>query len=70
LAIAWALAKQSFVIPVVGARTRAQLAESLGTLEVKLTAEEIAAIEAAVPAEAVAGTRYEAMQMRSLDSEK
>jgi aryl-alcohol dehydrogenase-like predicted oxidoreductase len=70
LAIAWALAKQSFVIPVVGARTRAQLAESLGTLEVKLTAEEIAAIEAAVPAEAVAGTRYEAMQMRNLDSEK
>ena len=70
MAIAWALTKQSFVIPVVGARTRAQLAESLGALEVKLTAGEIATIEAAVPAEGVAGTRYEAMQMRNLDSEK
>jgi aryl-alcohol dehydrogenase-like predicted oxidoreductase len=70
LAIAWALAKQSFVVPVIGARTRAQLAESLGALDVKLTADEIAAIEAAVPAEAAAGTRYDAMQMRNLDSEK
>jgi aryl-alcohol dehydrogenase-like predicted oxidoreductase len=70
LAIAWALAKQSFIIPVIGARTRAQLAESLGALEVKLTADEIAALEAAVPAEAVAGTRYDATQMRMLDSEK
>jgi aryl-alcohol dehydrogenase-like predicted oxidoreductase len=70
LAIAWVLAKQTFVVPVVGARTRSQLTESLSALEVKLNAEEIAAIEASVPAEAVAGTRYEAMQMRNLDSEK
>jgi aryl-alcohol dehydrogenase-like predicted oxidoreductase len=32
LAIAWVLAKGSFIVPVVGARTRAQLAESLGAL--------------------------------------
>jgi aryl-alcohol dehydrogenase-like predicted oxidoreductase len=70
LAIAWALAKRSFVVPVIGARTRAQLAESLVALEVKLTAQEIAEIEAAVPAEAVAGTRYDEGQMRMLDSEK
>ena len=70
LAIAWALAKQSSLVPVVGARTRVQLAESLGALAVKLTAEEIAALEAAVPAEAVAGTRYGADQMRVLDSER
>jgi hypothetical protein len=37
---------------------------------VKLTAEEISALEAAVPADAVAGTRYDAAQMRVLDSEK
>ncbi|MGB8262186.1 MAG: aldo/keto reductase [Terracidiphilus sp.] len=70
LAIAWALAKVEFVVPVVGARTRAQLAESLGALNIALTAEEIAALEAAVPAEAVAGTRYDASQMRVLDSER
>jgi aryl-alcohol dehydrogenase-like predicted oxidoreductase len=70
LAVAWALAKSPSIVPVIGARTRAQLAESLGALNVNLTAEEIAAIEAAVPAEAVAGARYDSGQMKSLDSEK
>jgi len=70
LAVAWALAKGDSIVPVMGARTRTQLAESLGALEVKLTAEEIAAVEAAIPADAVAGTRYDPGQMRVLDSEK
>jgi aryl-alcohol dehydrogenase-like predicted oxidoreductase len=70
LAIAWALNKQGFVVPVIGARKRAQLMESLGALEVRLTQEEIAALETLIPADAVAGTRYDAMQMRMLDSEK
>jgi aryl-alcohol dehydrogenase-like predicted oxidoreductase len=69
LAIAWALHKKNFVIPVIGARRRTQLAESLAALEVKLSSEEISALEARVPAEAVAGTRYDANGMRSLDSE-
>jgi len=56
LAIAWVLAKGPSLVPVVGSRTRAQIAEALGALNVKLTADEIAELEAAVPAEAVAGT--------------
>jgi aryl-alcohol dehydrogenase-like predicted oxidoreductase len=70
LALAWVLAKGSSIIPVMGARKRTQLAESVAALEVKLSTEEIAQIEAAVPQEAVAGTRYDAHQMRMLDSEK
>jgi aryl-alcohol dehydrogenase-like predicted oxidoreductase len=70
LAIAWALAKRPSIIPVIGARTRAQLSESLAALEVTLTSGEIAAVEAAVPADAVAGTRYDPHQMQMLDSEK
>jgi aryl-alcohol dehydrogenase-like predicted oxidoreductase len=70
LAIAWVLAKGPTIVPLIGARTRAQLAESLAALEVKLSPEEIASIEAAVPPEAVAGTRYDEHQMRMLDSEK
>ena len=70
LAIAWALHKKNFVIPVIGARRRTQLAESLAALEVKLSSEEISALEARIPAEAVAGTRYDANGMRSLDSER
>lgn len=70
LAIAWVLAKGDFIIPVMGARTRAQLSESLAALEVKLSPTEIADIEAAIPPEAVAGTRYDEHQMTVLDSEK
>jgi|SRR5215831_335842 len=70
LAIAWALAKNPAIIPLIGSRTRAQLGESLGALEIALTPEEIAAIETAVPADSAAGTRYDAHQMQVLDSEK
>lgn len=70
LAIAWVMAKNPSIVPVMGARTRAQLAETLGALNVNLSTDEITALEAAVPAAAVAGTRYDPNQMRALDSEK
>ncbi len=70
LAIAWVLARGSSIIPVIGARKRSQLTESLGAINVDLTPDEVAAIQATVPAEAVAGTRYDSNQMRMLDSEK
>jgi aryl-alcohol dehydrogenase-like predicted oxidoreductase len=70
LAIAWALAKGGFIVPVIGARKRSQLEESLGALGVVLTPDEVRAIEEAVPAEDVAGTRYDAHGMAMLDSER
>lgn len=70
LCIAWALAKGEHVVPLVGARTRAQLSDALGALDVGLTPDEVAQIEAAVPADAAAGSRYAEAQMRMLDSER
>jgi aryl-alcohol dehydrogenase-like predicted oxidoreductase len=70
LAIAWALAKGAHIVPLIGARTRPQLAESLGALQVTLTPAEVDRIEAALPPTAVAGTRYDEHQMRVLDSER
>jgi aryl-alcohol dehydrogenase-like predicted oxidoreductase len=70
LAIAWVLAKGAAIVPLIGARTRAQLAESLGALQLTLTPTEIARIEDAIPETAVAGTRYDEHQMRILDSER
>jgi aryl-alcohol dehydrogenase-like predicted oxidoreductase len=70
LAIAWVLAQSPSIVPVIGARTRPQLAESLGTLALALSAADLAQIEAALPAEAIAGSRYDAHQMRMLDSER
>ena len=70
LAIAWVLAKAPNIVPVIGARTRAQLADSLRALDVELSPADVARIEAAIPASAVAGTRYDDHQMRILDSER
>jgi aryl-alcohol dehydrogenase-like predicted oxidoreductase len=70
LAIAWVLAKGATIVPVMGARKRTQLEESLGALRVRLTAEDLAQIEEAVPASAVAGSRYDDRQMQMLDSER
>jgi aryl-alcohol dehydrogenase-like predicted oxidoreductase len=70
LAIAWVLAKGTNIVPVIGARKRSQLEESLGALRVQLSPAELARIEAAIPASAVAGTRYDERQMQMLDSER
>jgi aryl-alcohol dehydrogenase-like predicted oxidoreductase len=70
LALAWVLAKGDSMIPLIGARKRTQLTESLAALEVHLTAHEVSELESAIPPEAVAGTRYDERLMRFLDSEK
>jgi aryl-alcohol dehydrogenase-like predicted oxidoreductase len=57
-------------VPVIGARTRAQLDESLGALRVTLTPAEVERIEEEIPASDVGGTRYDEHQMRTLDSER
>jgi aryl-alcohol dehydrogenase-like predicted oxidoreductase len=70
IAIAWVASRGIDIVPLVGARRRDRLAEALAALEVSLTSEDLAAIEAAVPAGAAAGTRYDASQMSILDSER
>jgi aryl-alcohol dehydrogenase-like predicted oxidoreductase len=70
LAIAWVLAKGPSIVALIGARTRTQLAESLGAMAVTLTDADVTRIETALPASAVAGTRYDEHQMRVLDSER
>ena len=69
LAIAWVLAKGTTIVPVIGARKRAQLEESLGALQFQLSAADLHRLEEAIPASQVAGTRYAEQQMRTLDSE-
>lgn len=69
IAIAWVAAQGKDVIPIVGARRRDRLTESLGSLDVALTGEDLEAIEKAVPKGSAAGARYAAAQMAHLDSE-
>jgi len=70
VAIAWALSRGGDIVPLVGARRPERLAESLKALDLTLTAEDVAALEAAAPPAAVAGERYDAHQMTTLDSER
>jgi aryl-alcohol dehydrogenase-like predicted oxidoreductase len=71
LAIAWVASRGDDIIPLIGTKRRDRLAEALHALEdLTLSADELAAIEAAVPAEAVAGDRYEPAQVAMLDSER
>ncbi|MEU2513108.1 aldo/keto reductase [Streptomyces syringium] len=68
--IAWVLAQGEDIVPLVGARRRDRLTEALGALDVTLDADDLAAIERAVPAGAAAGDRYPEDQMAHLDSER
>ncbi|MDX6349282.1 MAG: hypothetical protein QOF84_4072 [Streptomyces sp.] len=70
IAIAWVLAQGEDIVPLVGARTRQRLSEALGALDSALDADELAAIERAVPSGSAAGERYPAAQMAHLDSER
>ena len=69
-AIAWVASRGDDIVPLVGARRRDQLAEALGALDIALTAEDLAAIERAMPKGAAKGERYPAPAMADLDSEK
>ncbi|MEU6528076.1 aldo/keto reductase [Streptomyces sp. NPDC046928] len=69
IAIAWVLSRGEDIVPLVGARTRERLTESLGALDVTLGEADLTAIEEAVPPGAAAGDRYPAPQMAHLGTE-
>jgi aryl-alcohol dehydrogenase-like predicted oxidoreductase len=69
LALAWVLSRGEDIVPLIGARTREQLDDALEALELGLSQDQLAQIENAVPAAAVAGSRYAEAQMAHLDSE-
>ena len=67
LAIAWVLAQGDDIVPLVGARRRDRLREALGALDIRLTAEDLARIDQAVPAGAAAGDRYDPHGMKMVN---
>ncbi len=69
LAIAWA-GRNAAVVPLVGARTRVRLDESLAAAGLVLNETDIARLDALFPPGAAAGERYHPSQMAHLDSER
>ncbi len=70
VAVAWVLTRGQDVVPLVGARRRDRLAESLAAGSLVLDEDALTEIEAAVPPGAAAGSRYAPAQMATLDSER
>ena len=68
IAIAWVLSRGDDIVPLIGARRRDRLAESLGALSLTLDRDELSVLESI--AASVAGGRYSAAQMAHLDSER
>lgn len=58
LALAWVLSKGENVVPIPGTRRIERLEENAAAVEVALSAADVAAIEAAIPPEAITGERY------------
>ena len=61
------LAQGPDIVAIPGAERRLDLEENLGALDVQLTAEDLAELDAAVPRGATLGDRYQADQMKVIN---
>ena len=67
VAIAWLLHKGQDIVPIPGTKRRKFLEENAAAAEVALSAAEMAALDAALAPEVVAGPRYTAERARFID---
>jgi aryl-alcohol dehydrogenase-like predicted oxidoreductase len=67
LALAWVLSKGDDLVPIPGTKRRRYLEENAAAAEIRLTKQDVAELEAAVPASQVAGDRYTPASMKSID---
>ncbi len=67
LALAWVLSKGEDIVPIPGTKRRKYLEENAAAADIRLTAEEMKELEAAVPLSEIAGERYAAANMARID---
>ncbi|MEW6129896.1 MAG: aldo/keto reductase [Acidobacteriota bacterium] len=67
LALAWVLAQGDDIVPIPGTKRRQYLEENIAASEVKLTATDLAEIEAVFPKDAAQGLRYPEAFMKSVN---
>jgi aryl-alcohol dehydrogenase-like predicted oxidoreductase len=68
LALAWVLSRGPDVVPIPGTKRRKWLRENIAAGDVVLSDDDVAALEAAIPRDAVVGDRYVAAAMRNLNA--
>jgi aryl-alcohol dehydrogenase-like predicted oxidoreductase len=67
LALAWVLAQGDDIVPIPGTKRINYLEDNLGAIDVKLTADELARIDAVLPAGVAAGARYQEGAMKAVN---
>lgn len=67
IALAWLLHKGDDIVPIPGTKRRKFLEENVGAADVSLSAAEMATLDATLSPEKVAGPRYSAKQMATVD---
>lgn len=67
LALAWVLAQGSNLVPIPGTRRVSTLEENAAAVDLELTAEDLARIEAVFPKGAASGTRYPEAGMKAVN---
>jgi aryl-alcohol dehydrogenase-like predicted oxidoreductase len=67
IALAWLLHKGPDIVPIPGTKRRSYLEENVGAADVRLTAEEMAALDEALAPEKISGPRYNARQAATVD---
>jgi len=64
IALAWLLAQGDDIVPIPGTKRRVTMEDSVASADVTLTADDLAAIDAAAPRGGTSGPRYGEMGMR------
>jgi aryl-alcohol dehydrogenase-like predicted oxidoreductase len=67
LALAWVLAQGEEIVAIPGTTRRSHLEENIGALDVELSEGDLAAIQDAMPVDAINGLRYPDAGMRALN---
>ena len=67
LALAWVLAKGEDLVPIPGTKRRKYLEENAAAADIQLTPDDVAELEAAVPAHEIVGDRYAPANMKAID---
>ncbi len=67
IALAWLLAKGDDIAPIPGTKRRTYLEENVAAADIRLSADDVAALDAALPPGSIAGPRYTENQMAMVD---
>jgi aryl-alcohol dehydrogenase-like predicted oxidoreductase len=67
LALAWLLAQGEDIVPIPGTKRRTYLEENIAAVDITLTSNDLARIEAVAPKGAAAGERYPAQTMSTVN---